>query len=406
MTEEINEKIKEVVVIAGASLGKGTLDDTDEYSLKELCELAKTAGAEVAGVMMQNVKAYDPRTYIGSGKVQELREFIENNGVTVAVFDDELSGSVTRNLESELGVKVIDRSRLILDIFAGRATSREGKCQVELAQLRLGGGIGTRGPGETKLESDRRHVRRRIEHLQTELKEIEKHRENIRKKRRKEEIPVVALVGYTNAGKSSLMNALTEADTYVENQLFATLDPLMRRMQVSDTLEIVLSDTVGFIRKLPHHLVEAFKSTLEETLYADLILHVVDGAGTEIESQMKVVNQILNDLGAQDKPMITVFNKCDIASAPLVRCEGDTISVSAKTGENLPLLLDKIDQKLSGSKVLVSLLIPYREGKLLGFLYQNGTVMSEENVAEGTKIRVVLEEEHLHRVREFMEQAL
>lgn len=421
MTEGINEKIKEVAVIAGASLGKGTLDDTDEYSLNELCELAKTAGAEVAGVMMQNVKAYDPRTYIGSGKVQELREFIENNGVTVAVFDDELSGSVTRNLESELGVKVIDRSRLILDIFAGRATSREGKCQVELAQLRyllprlsgigsdlsrLGGGIGTRGPGETKLESDRRHVRRRIEHLQTELKEIEKHRENIRKKRRKEEIPVVALVGYTNAGKSSLMNALTEADTYVENQLFATLDPLMRRMQVSDTLEIVLSDTVGFIRKLPHHLVEAFKSTLEETLYADLILHVVDGAGTEIESQMKVVNQILNDLGAQDKPMITVFNKCDIASAPLVRCEGDTISVSAKTGENLPLLLDKIDQKLSGSKVLVSLLIPYSEGKLLGFLYQNGTVMSEENVAEGTKIRVVLEEEHLHRVREFMEQAL
>lgn len=421
MTEGINEEIREVAVIAGASLGKGTLDDTDEYSLNELCELARTAGAEVAGVMMQNVKAYDPRTCIGSGKVQELKEFIENNGVTVAVFDDELSGSVTRNLESELGVKVIDRSRLILDIFAGRATSREGKCQVELAQLRyllprlsgigsdlsrLGGGIGTRGPGETKLESDRRHVRRRIEHLQAELKEIEKHRENIRKKRRKEEIPVVALVGYTNAGKSSLMNALTEADTYVENQLFATLDPLMRKMQVSDTLEIVLSDTVGFIRKLPHHLVEAFKSTLEETLYADLILHVVDASGTEMESQMKVVNQILNDLGAQNKPVITVFNKCDIAPAPLVRREGDTVSVSARTGENLPLLLEKIDKQLSGNKLLVSLLIPYSEGKLLGFLYQNGTVMSEENVAEGTKIRVVLEEEHLHRVRKFMEQTL
>ena len=313
---------------------------------------------------------------------------------------------------------MIDRSRLILDIFAGRATSREGKCQVELAQLRyllprlagigtdlsrLGGGIGTRGPGETKLESDRRHVRRRIEHLQAELKEIEKHRENIRKKRRKEEIPVVALVGYTNAGKSSLMNALTQADTYVENQLFATLDPLMRKMRVSDTLEIVLSDTVGFIRKLPHHLVEAFQSTLEETLYADLILHVVDSSGTEMEHQMKVVTRILKDLGAQDKPVITVFNKCDIAPEPLVRCEGDIICVSAKTGENLPLLLEKIDQKLSGSKVLVSLLIPYSQGKLLGFLYQNGTVMSEQNVAEGTKIRVVLEEEHLHRVREFME---
>lgn len=418
MTEERFEEIREVAVIVGASLGKGTLEDTDESSLKELCELAKTAGAEVAGVMMQNVKAYDPRTYIGSGKVQELREFIENHGVTVAVFDDELSGSVTRNLEKELGVKVIDRSRLILDIFAGRATSREGKCQVELAQLRyllprlagigtdlsrLGGGIGTRGPGETKLESDRRHVRRRIEHLQAELKEIEKHRENIRKKRRKEEIPVVALVGYTNAGKSSLMNALTQADTYVENQLFATLDPLMRKMRVSDTLEIVLSDTVGFIRKLPHHLVEAFQSTLEETLYADLILHVVDSSGTEMEHQMKVVTRILKDLGAQDKPVITVFNKCDIAPEPLVRCEGDIICVSAKTGENLPLLLEKIDQKLSGSKVLVSLLIPYSQGKLLGFLYQNGTVMSEQNVAEGTKIRVVLEEEHLHRVREFME---
>lgn len=418
MTEERFEEIREVAVIVGASLGKGTLEDTDESSLKELCELAKTAGAEVAGVMMQNVKAYDPRTYIGSGKVQELREFIENHGVTVAVFDDELSGSVTRNLEKELGVKVIDRSRLILDIFAGRATSREGKCQVELAQLRyllprlagigtdlsrLGGGIGTRGPGETKLESDRRHVRRRIEHLQAELKEIEKHRENIRKKRRKEEIPVVALVGYTNAGKSSLMNALTQADTYVENQLFATLDPLMRKMRVSDTLEIVLSDTVGFIRKLPHHLVEAFQSTLEETLYADLILHVVDSSGTEMEHQMKVVTRILKDLGAQDKPVITVFNKCDIAPEPLVRCEGDIICVSAKTGENLPLLLEKIDQKLSGSKVLVSLLIPYSQGKLLGFLYQNGTVMSEQNVAEGTKIRVVLEEDHLHRVREFME---
>ncbi len=418
VTDITQEEIKEVAVIVGASLGRGTLEDTDESSLNELCELAGTAGAEVAGVMLQNVKAYDPRTYIGSGKVLELKEFIENNGVTVAIFDDELSGSVTRNLESELGVKVIDRSRLILDIFAGRATSREGKCQVELAQLkyllprlsgigadlsRLGGGIGTRGPGETKLESDRRHVRRRIEHLQAELKEIEKHRENIRKKRRKEEIPVVALVGYTNAGKSSLMNALTQADTYVENQLFATLDPLMRKMRVSDTLEIVLSDTVGFIRKLPHHLVEAFKSTLEETLYADLILHVVDSAGEEIERQMKVVTGILNDLGARDKPMITVFNKCDIAREPIVRLEGESVCVSAKTGENLSVLLEKIDRQLSGNKLTLSLLIPYSEGKLLGFLYQNGTVLSEENIPEGTRLRVVLEDIHLHRVQKFVE---
>ncbi len=418
VTDITQEEIREVAVIVGASLGRGTLEDTDESSLHELCELAKTAGAEVAGVMLQNVKAYDPRTYIGSGKVQELKEFIDNNGVTVAVFDDELSGSVTRNLESELGIKVIDRSRLILDIFAGRATSREGKCQVELAQLkyllprlsgiggdlsRLGGGIGTRGPGETKLESDRRHVRRRIEHLQAELKEIEKHRENIRKKRRKEEIPVVALVGYTNAGKSSLMNALTQADTYVENQLFATLDPLMRKMRVSDTLEIVLSDTVGFIRKLPHHLVEAFKSTLEETLYADLILHVVDSAGDEVERQMKVVNGILKDLGAQDKPMITVFNKCDLAPEPIVPREGETVCVSAKTGANLSLLLEKIDQQLSGSKLTLSLMIPYSEGKLLGFLYQNGTVLSEENTLEGTRIRVVLEDVYLHRVQMFVE---
>ncbi len=418
ITDTTQEEIREIAVIVGASLGRGTLEDTDEFSLNELCELAKTAGADVAGVMMQNVKAYDPRTYIGSGKVLELREFIENNAVTVAIFDDELSGSVTRNLESELGVKVIDRSRLILDIFAGRATSREGKCQVELAQLkyllprlsgigadlsRLGGGIGTRGPGETKLESDRRHVRRRIEHLQAELKEIEKHRENIRKKRRKEEIPVVALVGYTNAGKSSLMNALTQADTYVENQLFATLDPLMRKMQVSDTLEIVLSDTVGFIRKLPHHLVEAFKSTLEETLYADLILHVVDASGTELERQMKVVTRILSDLGALDKPMITVFNKCDIAGEPMIRCEGESVFVSAKTGENLSTLLEKIDRQLSGNKLKLSLMIPYSEGKLLGFLYQNGTVLSEESTAEGTRLCVVLEEIHLHRVQRFVE---
>ncbi len=418
IAEKNQEEIKEVAVIAGASLGRGTLEDTDDASLNELCELAKTAGAEVAGVMLQNVKAYDPRTYIGSGKVQELKEFIEANSVTVAIFDDELSGSVTRNLENELGVKVIDRSRLILDIFAGRATSREGKCQVELAQLkyllprlsgigadlsRLGGGIGTRGPGETKLESDKRHVRRRIEHLQAELKEIEKHRENLRKKRRKEEIPVVALVGYTNAGKSSLMNALTQAGTYVENQLFATLDPLMRRLSVSDSLEIVLSDTVGFIRKLPHHLVEAFKSTLEETLYADLILHVVDGASEELKSQMQVVDELLSDLGVQDKPMITVFNKCDIAGEPLVRREGETVAVSAKTGENLALLLEIIEKNLSSSKVTVNLLIPYSEGRLLGFVYQNGAVLSEENTPEGTKIRAVLDKAQLHRVEQFTE---
>lgn len=404
----------EKVVLIGAALPD---DKNAEKSMAELEMLAETADCETAAYFLQNVKAYDCRTYVGSGKVEEIKEFIAANDVTMAIVDAELSGSVTRNLEDELGVTVIDRSRLILDIFAARATSKEGKCQVELAQLkyilprlsgigrslsRLGGGIGTRGPGETKLETDKRHIRARIEHLTDELKDIEKHRSNIRKKRQREEIPVVALVGYTNVGKSSLMNCLTDADAYVENKLFATLDPLMRKLRVSDTLEVVLSDTVGFVSKLPHHLVEAFKSTLEETKYADLILHVVDSSSEEIEMQMQVVDKILNELEVTDKPVITVFNKTDIKEPPSYLCTRNTVNISVKNKENISALLELIEKKLNDGKINLTLMIPYTEGKILGELYKNNLILEEECTDKGTKVKVFVEEARYNSLKEYI----
>lgn len=404
----------EKTVLIGAALPD---DKNAEKSMAELKMLAETADCETLAYFLQNVKAYDCRTYVGSGKVAEIKEFIDTNDVTLAIVDAELSGSVTRNLEDELGVTVIDRSRLILDIFAARATSKEGKCQVELAQLkyilprlsgigrslsRLGGGIGTRGPGETKLETDKRHIRARIEHLAEELKEIEKHRGNIRKKRQREEIPVVALVGYTNVGKSSLMNCLTDADAYVENKLFATLDPLMRKLRVSDTLEVVLSDTVGFVSKLPHHLVEAFKSTLEETKYADLILHVVDSSSDEIEMQMQVVDKILSELEITDKPIITVFNKTDVKHPPEYLCTKNTVNISVKNRENIDELLSMIEKKLSDGKINLTLMIPYTEGRILGELYKNNLILEEECTDKGTKVKVFVEEARYNSLKEYI----
>ena len=357
------ETKKDRVVLIGASLGDGSLNDTDEASIKELAELVKTADGEVIGEVVQNIKTIDPSTFIGSGKVLEIKEFIDANDINMAVFDTELSGSITKNLENELGVTVIDRSRLILDILAMRAKSSEGKCQVELAQLkyilprlsgigqslsRLGGGIGTRGPGETKLESDRRHIRRKIEHLTDELKEIEKHRSNLRKKRTGEAIPIIALVGYTNVGKSSLLNLLTDSnDAYVENKLFATLDPLMRKIKLNDKTEVLICDTVGFIRKLPHHLVEAFKSTLEETKYADLIIHLVDSSNPEIEKSIDVVNELIKELNENNKPVLTVFNKCDVKEPPLYLQNMDSVNISVKEKINIDGLVNKIEEVLT-----------------------------------------------------------
>lgn len=409
------EEKKDRVVLIGASLGDKSLNDTDEASMKELAELVKTAEGEVIGEIIQNIKAIDPSTFIGSGKVEEIREFIDANDVTMAVFDTELSGSITRNLENALGVTVIDRSRLILDIFAMRAKSREGKCQVELAQLkyllprlsgigqslsRLGGGIGTRGPGETKLESDRRHIQKKIEHLSDELAEIEKHRNNIRKKRTEESIPVIALVGYTNVGKSSLLNLLSDSqDAYVENKLFATLDPLMRKITLADKTEFIICDTVGFIRKLPHHLVEAFKSTLEEIKYADLIIHLADASNDELDKSLTVVNKIISDLNENNKPVLTVFNKCDIKEPPIYYQNMDTVNISVKEKLNIDGLYEKIKEIIFSSKKKVKLILPFSQGGLLGILYKTSTILYEESKEDGFHMEIVCDEEIYNKVK-------
>ncbi len=411
------EERKDRVVLIGASLGDKSLNDTDEASMKELAELVKTANGEVVGEVIQNIKTIDPSTFIGSGKVLEIKEFIDANDVNMAVFDTELSGSITKNLENQLGVTVIDRSRLILDIFAMRAKSKEGKCQVELAQLkyilprlsgigqslsRLGGGIGTRGPGETKLESDRRHIRRRIEHLTEELSEIEKHRSNIRKKRTGDSIPVVALVGYTNVGKSSLLNLLTESnDAYVENKLFATLDPLMRKITLADKTEFIICDTVGFIRKLPHHLIEAFKSTLEETKYADLIIHLVDASNDEMDKSIEVVNKIINELNENNKPVITVFNKCDIKEPPLYYQNMDTVNISVKNGKNIDGLIKKIQEVIFGSKKRLKVTIPFSDGNILGLIYKTSTIISEVSKEDGFHLEVVCDMEIYNKIKRY-----
>ncbi len=409
------EEKKDRVVLIGASLGDKSLNDTDEASMKELAELVKTAEGEVVGEIIQNIKTIDPSTFIGSGKVEEIREFIDTNDITMAVFDTELSGSITRNLENALGVTVIDRSRLILDIFAMRAKSKEGKCQVELAQLkyllprlsgigqslsRLGGGIGTRGPGETKLESDRRHIQKKIEHLTDELYEIEKHRSNIRKKRTEDSIPVVALVGYTNVGKSSLLNLLSDSqDAYVENKLFATLDPLMRKITLADKTEFIICDTVGFIRKLPHHLVEAFKSTLEEIKYADLIIHLADASNDELDKGLSVVNKIITDLNENNKPVLTVFNKCDINEPPLYYQNMNTVNISVKEKKNIDGLLEKIKEIIFSTKKKVKLILPFSQGGVLGLLYKTSTILSEESKEDGFHMEIVCDEEIYSKVK-------
>lgn len=415
-----NEVIKEKVLLIGASLGSGKLNDTDEASLNELAELVKAADAEPFGIMMQNIKSVDPRTYIGKGKVEEAAEFIKNNEISMVVFDQELSGSITKNLENELGVRVIDRSRLILDIFARRATTKEGKCQVELAQLkyilprlsgigadlsRQGGGIGTRGPGETKLETDRRHIQKKIEFLTDELKEIEKHRFNIRRKRQNEEIPQIAVVGYTNAGKSSLINLLTgEQDAYVENMLFATLDPLIRKLKLNDKIDVLISDTVGFVRKLPHHLVEAFKSTLEEVKYADIIIHLIDSSAEDCERSIEVVEGILKELDAFDKPIIKVFNKCDIKLPERELQDSDSLVISVKEEKNIDLLLDKLFKLLTSSKHNIKVKIPYSEGSILGYIYKSASVISETPDAEGYIFELVADDECYNKLKKWIMQ--
>lgn len=366
------------------------------FSLQELVSLAETAGVSVLDTISQSRESVDVRWLIGKGKVEELREKLAEVQANTVIFDHELSGAQVRNLEEALDVKIIDRTQLILDIFAQRANTREGILQVELAQLsyllprlsghgknlsRLGGGIGTRGPGETKLETDRRHIRNRIDELKRQLKEVVRHRQLHRERRKKTGVFQAALVGYTNAGKSTLLKQLTNADVFVENQLFATLDPTTRNLTLPSGKEIVLTDTVGFIQNLPHDLVAAFRATLEEVLEADLILHIVDSSSPIKNGQITVVQEVLEELGAQGKEQLTVFNKIDLCPGQdmeLLPVTGESIRISAYDQGDLTRLLEKIQQKLSGDEVTYR--IPADRGDLVSLAYRLGEVLeSEEN---------------------------
>lgn len=396
--------------------------DTGEYdaesSLVELSELAKTAGAEVVCEIVQKREAPDGATYIGSGKLKELCDFCRSNEVDVIIADGELSPSQQRNIENETDVRVIDRTTLILDIFAMRALSGEGKLQVELAQLkyllprlggkgvsmsRLGGGIGTRGPGETKLETDRRHIRRRISSLEAELKELEARRARYRERRKKDGAVTVALVGYTNAGKSTLMNALTNAGVLAENKLFATLDPTARALTLPDGRTVILIDTVGFIRRLPHKLVEAFKSTLDEAVDADVIIDVCDASSPECSEHFKVTEALLEELGCTRKPIITALNKCDVsgddATIPLL---GNTVRISAKNGDGLSELLLMTQKLLPPTRKRIKLLLPFNKGALASQLRKDGVVHSEEYTAQGLLLDVTADVRMLEECKEYI----
>jgi len=392
-----------------------------EESLDELQALAQTAGALVKQKVFLKIHNPDPSYYIGRGKVGELALVVQQEDIELVIFDDELSARQQHNLEDQLGCRVIDRTALILQIFAQRAKTKEGKLQVELAQLkyllprlrgvgtelsRLGGGIGTRGPGETKLESDRRHISRRISDLQKKIAEIKKQRGIIRQKRTAEEIPVVALVGYTNAGKSTILNTLTGADALAENKLFATLDPTTRKLVLGEA-DVLLTDTVGFIHKLPHQLIAAFRATLEEIKYADLLLHVVDASNPDIPAQIATVNQVLKELDSLNKPTIMVFNKWDLVQDPLelrqlMKSLAPAIAISAVENYQLDELLNLISANLPAQPQLVHLLLPFAESNLTGLLYQIGKVVATEYQEEGIACAVYLTRQYIEQFQDYL----
>lgn len=396
------EDFKERVILVGVSEQDG---DDAEDSLAELAELEKTAGASVAGTLIQKRELIHPGTYVGTGKVAEIAELLEHTGATGIVCDDELSPAQLKNLETMLNTKVMDRTLIILDIFAARATTSEGKIQVELAQLkyrlsrltglgrsmsRLGGGIGTRGPGEKKLEIDRRLINDRIAQLNRELKEVVKHREIARAKRERNAVPVVAIVGYTNAGKSTLLNHLTDAEVLEEDKLFATLDPTTRMLELEGHQQVLLTDTVGFIRKLPHHLIEAFKSTLEEAKYADYIIHVVDASNPQRDKQMYIVYETLDHLGVKNKKILTLFNKIDIRTDddPLQDFRADhVLQISAAENAGLDAVKDVLQEMLREDKIYIERVIPYAQAGVLQLVRNKGELVSEEYVPEGISIR-------------------
>ena len=396
------KEAEEKVILVGVQLNE---NEPAEESLDELGELAKTAGAEVVGRMIQSREYIHPATYIGKGKITELKELLWETDATGIVCDDELTSVQLKNLEQELGCKIIDRTLLILDIFAARAVSSEGKIQVELAQLkyrasrliglgnslsRLGGGIGTRGPGEKKLEMDRRLIRERISRLKKELREVEQHRELIRTQRKDSNLKVAALVGYTSAGKSSLENALTGAGILEDAMLFSTLDTTTRALELEGKQQVLLTDTVGFIRKLPHHLIEAFKSTLEEAKYADIIIHVVDASNPQMDTQMYVVYDTLRQLGVEGKPVITLFNKQDKLESPQMfrDLHADyTFAVSAKTGQGLDELKGALLDIIRQDQIYVERLYDFSEAGKIQLIRKHGQLLKEEYVAEGIAVK-------------------
>ena len=398
---ELKQEMEKVILV-GVQEQDG--DDT-ERSLKELEELVKTAGASAVGVVIQKRELIHPGTYVGKGKLEEIKELLWETEASGIVCDDELSPAQLGNLRDELDVKIMDRTLVILDIFAARATTSEGKIQVELAQLkyrqsrltglgtamsRLGGGIGTRGPGEKKLEMDRRLIKGRIAQLNRELKEVKRHREVAREHRKKNRIPVIAIVGYTNAGKSTLLNTLTGAEVLSEDKLFATLDPTTRGLLLSGKQEVLLTDTVGFIRKLPHHLIEAFKSTLEEAKYADMILHVVDASNPEMDEQMYIVYEILKELGVTEKPIITAFNKQDRLSGDEILRDfkaDRTVGISAKTGEGLETLKAVIEELLREQKMAIEKLYTYEEAGQIQLIRKYGELLKEEYREDGIYVQ-------------------
>ena len=401
------EEIREKVILVGVQQMSG--DDTEE-SVYELGELADTAGAQVAGTVIQRRESIHPGTYIGKGKIEEVRQLLWETDATGIICDDELSPAQLNNLQSELDCKVMDRTLLILDIFARHATSREGKIQVELAQLRyraarlaglgnslsrLGGGIGTRGPGEKKLEMDRRLIRTRISHLKRELDEVIRHRDLIRAQRKKTEQKIVALVGYTSVGKSAIFRTLTGADVLEDAKLFATLDTTTRGIKLSGSQEILLTDTVGFIRKLPHHLVEAFKSTLEEVCCADILIHVVDSSSPQMETQMHVVYETLRELGADKKPVITFFNKQDLLEEKRNFRDfvaEQSICGSAHTGAGMEELKNAITDVLRAQKIYIERLYPYEKAGLIQLIRKKGELLEEKYQEDGIFVRAYVPE--------------
>lgn len=396
------EQEKERVLLVGVSVDDG--DDTEE-SLDELAELALTAGAETVGRVIQNREQIHPGTYVGKGKLEEIKDLLWETEADGIICDDELTPAQLGNLRDELNTKVMDRTLVILDIFASRASTSEGKIQVELAQLkyrqsrltgygtslsRLGGGIGTRGPGEKKLEMDRRLIKSRIAQLNRELKDVKRHREVTREQRSRNHVPVVAVVGYTNAGKSTLLNKLTGAGILAEDKLFATLDPTTRGLKLPSGQEILLTDTVGFIRKLPHHLIEAFRSTLEEAKSADMILHVVDASNPQMERQMYTVYETLYQLGVQEKPIITAFNKQDRLEETFTVRDfkaDDTVKISARTGEGLYVLQEKLENVLRQQKVAIEQMYSYREAGKIQLIRKYGELIEEEYLEEGILVK-------------------